>query len=273
MYESYWNLRRSPFENSNDVDFFFESDTHRTTLVKLLYLIEHRKGAGLLVGGSGSGKSYLLSVLTAQLPESFGPVVPILFPQMSAAELLGYIALQLGSGELGPSVNSLDRVVHYLDELLGHFRQQGRHPILVLEDAHLIEDLQVFQTLRLLMNFHPKHDGSFTLILSGQRELMSRLRRFPQLEERLAVKSLLRALNYEETLGYVAHRLEVAGCQKSMFEPSAQDAIFELSNGIPRRINRLCDLTLLVGYADGTSSISASQVESVSEELTAVVAD
>jgi general secretion pathway protein A len=49
--------------------------------------------------------------------------------------------------------------------------------------------------------------------------------------------------------------------------------LYELSGGVPRRINRLCDLALLVGFADESSAISAEQVEAVAEELTAVVPD
>ena len=127
--------------------------------------------------------------------------------------------------------------------------------------------------MRLLLNFQPRYGGAFTLILSGQRDLLSRIRRLPQLEERLTVKCLLRPLSYEKTLGYVTHRLQVAGVDESPFEPSTFDTLYELSGGIPRRINRLCDLALLVGFADSSTSITPGQLEAVSEELTAVMPD
>jgi type II secretory pathway predicted ATPase ExeA len=59
--------------------------------------------------------------------------------------------------------------------------------------------------------------------------------------------------------------------EQSPFEPSAFDTLYELSGGIPRRINRLCDLALLVGYADNLRSITAEHLESVSEEIAAVM--
>lgn len=274
MYESYWKLRENPFEGTPDAKFFYESETHQAALLKLRYLIENRKGAGLLIGGSGYGKSYLLQVLARELSEDLGPVVPVLFPQMSAPELLAYIAAELGAkSDHSHEPPSLDRTIRQIQELLAAYAERKRHPVIAIEEAHLIDDPQVFQALRLLLNFQPRHGGAFTLILSGQRDLLSRIRRLPQLEERLTVKCLLRPFSYEETLGYVTHRLQVAGVHESPFEPSAFDTLFELSGGIPRRINRLCDLALLVGFADGSSAITSQQLEAVSEELTAVMPD
>src|SRR5579872_1232048 len=94
-----------------------------------------------------------------------------------------------------------------------------------------------------------------------------------QEEERVAVKSLLRALSPDETAGYVARRLEAAGAKRPLFEPDALLPVHELSGGVPRRINRICDLALLVGFADESEMISAEQVQAVAEELTTVVAD
>lgn len=270
MYESYWQLDKSPFDSDSDPKFFFCSETHQASLLKLRYLIENRKGAGLLIGGTGIGKTYLANVLAEQLGESHGPFVHLVFPQMSPSELLAYLAVELGADPA--NLGSLDRTVHEIERLLAEFGEHGRHPVIVIDEAHLIDDTIVFQTLRLLLNF--RNDGSnFTLILAGQGELLCEIRRNAQLEERLAVKCLLQPLSDEETVSYVSWRLQTAGASKPIFEPEAMFALFELSGGVPRRINRICDLALLVGYADETSSISAAQVEAVSEELTAAVVD
>ncbi len=274
MYEAHWKLQQCPFEGSPDTAYFYESETHQAALLKLRYLVENRKGGGLLIGGGGYGKSFLLQVLAADLGEQSGPVIPVLFPQMTAAEMLAYIAAELGGTlNLGQEPPSVDRTIRQIQETLTAFAKREQHPVIAIEEAHLIDDPQVFQALRLLLNFQPLHGGAFTLILSGQRDLLSRIRRLPQLEERLTVKCLLRPLSYEETLGYVAHRLHVAGVDQSPFEPSAFDTLYELSGGIPRRINRLCDLALLVGYADNLKSISSDHLESVSEEIAAVMPD
>lgn len=275
MYESYWELDRNPFENDADTDFFFGSETHQAALLKLRYLVENRKGAGVLVGGTGFGKTYLAQVLTQQLSETHGPFVHLVFPQLSPAEMLAYLAVELGADPhlVGSEAGGLDRTIREIENLLMKYGDQGRHPVIIVDEAHLIEDQNVFQSLRLLLNFQQQRRTDFTLILAGQRELLSRIRRMGQLEERLSVKCLLRPMTEAETVSYVSSRLQTAGARRAIFLPESMTTLFELSGGVPRKINRICDLALLVGFADESSSISPEQVEAVSEELMAVVPD
>ena len=241
----------------------------------LRYLVENGKGAGLVVGGTGFGKTYLIQVLMQQLGEGFGPFVHLVFPQMPPADLLAYLAVELGAdaNAIGRDGSGVDRTVREIDARLGQYSDQNRHPVIVIDEAHLIEDFQVFQALRLLLNFQRGKKCRFSLIFVGHNELLNTVRRLGQLEERLSVKCLLRPLSAEETAEYVACRLEAAGAPRPIFEPAAMKPLYELSGGVPRRINRLCDLALLVGFADESESITAEQVEAVAEELTAVVPD
>ncbi len=275
MYENFWQLDRNPFDDESDLRGFFPGETHHATLLKLRYLIENAKGAGLLAGGTGLGKSYLIRVLKQQLGEACGPFIHLVFPQMSPAELLAYLAVELGAdpNAIGRDGSGLDRTVREIEILLRKNGEQNRHPVIVIDEAHLIEDFQVFQALRLLLNFRHGEKCRFSLIFVGQNELLATVRRLGQLEERLAVKCLLRPLSAEETAAYVSCRLEAAGAPRPIFETAAMQPLYELSGGVPRRVNRLCDLALLVGFADESATISAEQVEAVAEELTAVVAD
>ncbi|HEY2252792.1 MAG TPA: AAA family ATPase [Planctomycetaceae bacterium] len=275
MYEGYWQLDRNPFDDDADLRGFFRSATHQATLLKLRYLIENGKGTGLLTGGTGIGKSYLIQVLCRQLAEPFGPFVHLVFPQMSASELLAWLAVELGAADEsgGRDGDRLDRTIRQIDERLRQLGEAGRHPVIIVDEAHLIEDVQVFQALRLLLNFPQQNGCRFSLIFVGQNELLNIVRRLGQLEERLAVKCLLRPLSSEETTSYVSCRLEAAGATRPIFAPEAMQPLYELSGGIPRRINRLCDMALLVGFADESQQISAEQVEAVAEELTSVAPD
>lgn len=274
MYADYWQLNSAPFENNLDTRFYYESESHHAALLKLRYMIENDKGAGLVVGGTGSGKSFVLNVLGEALEGAFGPFVHLVFPQMSPGELLAYLAVELGAKDeaLRRDPGGLDRTIRMIQQQIQNFNTQGRHPVLLIDEAHLIDDQATFQALRLLLNFQPI-GLKFSLIFSGQNELLSRIRRIPQLDERLGVKCILRPMGYEETLGYVTHRIRMGGVSRALFAPDAMEALFELSGGIPRQINRLCDLALLVGLADNSEQVSAGQVEAVSEELTALVSE
>jgi general secretion pathway protein A len=275
MYERYWQLDCNPFENDADPNAFFRSETHQSALLKLRYLVENRKGIGLAVGGTGLGKSYLVRLLTRQLDESCGPCVHLVFPQMSPAELLAYLAIELGASPqaVGSEAGGLDRTIREIESLLQRHSEQDRHPVIVVDEAHLIEDLQVFQALRLLLNFQRNQRHQFSLILVGQRELLQTVRRLGQLEERLSVKCLLRPLTADETADYVSRRLKAAGANREIFEEAAMQPLYELSAGVPRRINRLCDMALLVGFADESETITPEQIEAVAEEMTTVASE
>jgi type II secretory pathway predicted ATPase ExeA len=99
------------------------------------------------------------------------------------------------------------------------------------------------------------------------------LDRMPQWEERLGVKCLLRPLSEAETAGYVEHRLRVAGATRSIVDPDALGTVHALTHGIARRINRLCDLALLIGFAEEQTTLNAEHFEAVCRELVAVTAE
>jgi general secretion pathway protein A len=119
----------------------------------------------------------------------------------------------------------------------------------------------------LLLNFRDSASIDFTLLLVGHTSLSALLTRVPQLADRLAVVAHLPSLSANQTTGYVTERLESAGCDRAVFSADALAAIHRLTGGVPRAIGRLCDLSLLVGFADGLREIRADDIHDVSLEL------
>ena len=117
-----------------------------------------------------------------------------------------------------------------------------------------MDDTRTLEALRLLLNFESDSEPALTLLLVGHPALLPQIDRMPAFEERLGVKCLLRPFNVDETAGYMNFRMQAAGAKKQIFEPAAMEALHELSHGLPRQINRLCDLALLVGYAEERQS-------------------
>ena len=275
MYAEYWDLKRAPFDNSIAPEMFYRSATHHAALLKLRYVIEHGLGAALLAGGIGCGKTYLVEMLSHELSEPYRPLVHVVFPQMSPAELLCYLAVELGMEEslADRSEGALDVVVRQIERHLAFHAEQGRRPVIVLDDAHLVENPKVFQALQLLMNLQHRKGAQFSILFVGEPSLLPKVRRNAQLDARIAVTGLLQPLSEPETAEYVEHRLRAAGAERPLFDDGALSALFALSGGVPRRINRLGDLALLVGYADGLETMTAAEVEAVAEELVGVVPD
>jgi general secretion pathway protein A len=111
-----------------------------------------------------------------------------------------------------------------------------------------------------------------SLLLVGGPGILSAVERRPAWEERVALKTLLGAFGPDETAAYVQHRLQTAGATRAIFDDSALETIHRLSHGVPRAINRLCDLALLIGYAEGLPTLTAEQIDSVCGELITVAA-
>jgi type II secretory pathway predicted ATPase ExeA len=273
MYEQYWNLACRPFENHFVPAFYFRGQSHEAARLKLRYAIENRLGAAVLSGGIGTGKTALAILLQHELKETCGPSVHLVFPQMPATEYLAYLAAKLGAIESGSDTRrGVDGMLACLEGRLRAFAEQGQRPTIVLDEAHLIEDVRVFECLQLLLNFQDDMACSFSLLFVGGPSFLGRLQRMPQFNERIAIRSVLEPLSREETAGYVAHRLNAAGAQHEIFDQTALSAISDRSGGIPRRINRLADLALLVGFAEHLTTIGAGEIAAVAEELPPAIA-
>jgi type II secretory pathway predicted ATPase ExeA len=273
MYLQYWQLTTKPFEPCADRAAFYPCEAQEAALLKLRYAVENRRGAALLAGPAGVGKTMLVGLFRSAIAETYRPLVHLVFPQMSSRDLLVYLAEQIGAPPADPPRHTIEESVRRLEFALQHNARQGRHAVVVVDEAHLLEDCGALETLRLLVNFEHAGHPTLTLLLVGQMGLVSAVGRLPSLEERIAVKTLVRSFSPDETTAYVTHRLKAAGANREIFTPDALEALHYLSHGAPRQINRLADLALLVGFADRLPRLAAQQIEAVSEELVAITAE
>jgi general secretion pathway protein A len=268
MYEQHWSLKTRPFAEGRQAEGYVATHTHQGALLKLRYLVEQRQGAGVLVGEHGLGKSYVTRVLEADCRETqAGPFVRLLLPQLSPAGILAYWAHRMGA--VIPSVASEHDVLLGLERRLAELCREGLHPVLVVDDAHLL-DVAHLDMLRLALNLRESGDMEFSIILAGRPELLGLLEMSAGLAQRIAVRAGLDPLDARETADYISSRMKTAGGTGEEFSPAAALRLWQLSQGVPRRINQLCELTLLVGFADALTTIGAVEVDAAAEELLSV---
>lgn len=265
MYEAYWKLKEKPFENAPDPRFIYYSKKHEEALSRMLYVIKERKGAAILTGEYGSGKTLLSRVLMAELSDERYHSALIFNPRLPPLELIKEIIYQLGGKT--SDLSSKTDLLHYLNEILYRNKDGNKITVIVVDEAQAIPEENGFEELRLLLNFQLNDNFLLTLILLGQPELKERIESLPQLKQRLAVRYHLKALTEDETREYIQHRLEVAGSKEDIFTEGAYSEIYRFSWGIPRRINNMCDMALLVGYGGGIDKINEEVIRDVAEDM------
>ena len=266
MYERYWKLKSAPFSYRPTVSGLYRSHSHQAASLRLRYCFANNAGAALLLGNSGVGKSSLLQQLRAEETE-LRPFAHIAFPTLAPTELLRSVVVEVTGDEDNGSLPT-DALLLKLGRFLEKNSADGQHCVVAFDEAHLLSNDSLNHVVLPLLNFADTHQRlSFSVILSGQPVLSSYVARNAQLRERIAVKATLENFTAKETADYIQTRMLAVGSEREVFLPDAISAIVELSGGNPRRINRLCDMALLVGYADQIEAISAKEVEGLAAEF------
>lgn len=265
MYRSYWKLSDRPFDHGYQGHLFYPSETHHATVLKLRYLIENRRDLGVLVGEPGIGKTLLVHHLLQALPAVNEPRCHVVFPRLPPEELMIYVTDQL-AGQVSAATVDLRTTLNRFEAVLRSAVQAEQHPVLIVDEAHLLADPQALEMFRLLLNFRHHEHCMFTLILVGNKSLLAVLEESPELQSRVDSLSLLQPLSLEETIGYIQFRLAAVGTRQQIFSYAALEAIHYGTTGNPRAINRICDLALMMGYALDRDSIDIEEVHAVLEE-------
>ncbi len=259
-----------PFDNTRDTRFFFASAGHAEALSRLLFLAEDRNmGMGLLTGEIGSGKTMLRTVLHARLAPATHARVSIENSLLGFDDLLLEILSQIQGQRLRAAdyPDRYSRLAAFKRLLTEQIAGQDRHLVILLDEAQQL-DLHCLEAVKGLTNIASERQNFLTVILIGQPELRERLRRLPQVDQRVSLRFHLAAMTADETREYVRHRLQVAGYQGELpFDPAALDALFRASRGIPREVNRICKLALEHVLAAGLRHFTGPAIATVVDDL------
>jgi general secretion pathway protein A len=267
MYLSFFGLNEKPFAITPDPRYLYLSERHAEALAHLLYGINEAGGFVQLTGEVGTGKTTIVRSLLAQTPKN-AEIALILNPKMTAPEFLLTICEELGIGVPDSALGSLKDLVDILSEYLLRAHAAGHRVVLVVDEAQNLSP-EVLEQVRLLTNLETNTQKLLQIILIGQPELRELLSRneLRQLAQRITGRYHLNPLSHEETAAYVRHRLRVAGATSDIFAAPALNAVFSLSQGVPRVINVICDRALLGAYSLDRHRVTASLVRSAAAEV------
>ena len=270
MYASFFGLKHEPFSIAPDPRYLFMSERHREALAHLLYGVNGGGGFVLLSGEIGAGKTTVCRCFLEQIPRRtnvayiFNPKLTVLELLQSVCEEFGIPAPQRPHGE--PTVKDY---LDPLNEFLLKTHAVGQNNVLIIDEAQMLS-AEVLEQLRLLTNLETNERKLLQIILIGQPELRDLLAKpeLEQLAQRVIARYHLGALTEDETERYIRHRLSVAGMTIAMpFDAKAMQRIHELSRGVPRRINLLCDRALLGAYASSKGLVDRAIVDKAASEV------
>jgi len=270
MYTHFFRLARNPFSISPDPRYLFMSQSHHEALAHLMYGARSNGGVVVLTGEIGAGKTTVCRCFLDQVPDNCN-VGYIFNPKLRVSELLRTICEEFRIVVPRHESYPLGKK-DYIDAINRHLLEthaQGRNSVLVIDEAQNLA-VDVLEQLRLLTNLETNERKLLQIILIGQPELRDILARpeLEQLAQRVIARYHLGALTEQETASYIQHRLSTAGlASASPFQQPHIQLIHQLTRGIPRRINLLCDRALLGAYAQGRHEVDRDIIRSAASEL------
>ena len=264
MYLSHFNLQEKPFKVSTDPKFLWLGDRHKEALETLRYGILHGDGYVVLTGDVGTGKTTLAMALTKDLSDEV-IVARIPFPDVEVLDFLKLISTAYG---INSDVQSKASFRDSFESFLHSRFSAGKRAVLILDEAQRMRHEHLEELLQ-LSSVEENGVGLLNIVFVGQNEFNEMLQEDSNraLRQRIAINYNLIPLTRAETEQYISHRLNVVHCQREIFTSEAIQDIFLYSNGIPRLINIVCDLALLMMYLEGGEVVQPGAVKQAVERL------
>ncbi len=266
MYEQFYSLREKPFALTPDPAYLYLARRHRHALTMLEYALSQASGFALITGEVGCGKTTVVRHFLARA-DGHTNVGFITNAHPGFGALLPWIMESLGL-EVGQAIPS-EQYRRFAAFVKGAY-DSGRRTVLVIDEAQNL-GIAGLEELRVLSNLNAGKDLLLQTILIGQPELRTilQLQALRQFAQRVAIDHHIEALRPEETIGYVRHRLGVAGGRPDLFTEEAISLVHESTCGVPRLVNIVCDTALVYGFSDQRTEIEADIVAQVIQDRAA----
>ncbi len=264
FYLENFGFTERPFTLVPDPAFLYWSDQHKRAFSVLEFGILSRAPITLITGSVGCGKTTLLRQLLKQI-ESNAVVGLISNAQGGRGELIQWVLHSLGV-EFDPSQSYVSQFQVLQDYLIKTYAE-GKRVILIFDEAQNLSQ-DSLEELRMLTNINSNKDELIQLVLVGQEELREMIKKpeLRQLAQRIAASFHLKPLTEASTHEFIVHRLRVAGGTGKEIDEKAKMLIYEVTRGIPRLVNQVCDMSLLYAWSAETKVVDSKVVQAVIDD-------
>jgi type II secretory pathway predicted ATPase ExeA len=264
MYRKHFGLTRHPFAKEIEPEDLFSSASSKELEIRLGHLIELR-GIGLVTGECGSGKTSACRKVVTALHSGLHRVVYVPLSTGNVMDLYKTIAWEMGL----PIERSRAALYRQIKNEVNRLCTEVRcRPILIVDDAQNLRP-EVLEDLRLLTSYQMDAENRLCLLLVGQAELRRRLgmAAYEALSQRIVIRYHASGLTRTELGPYLTHLLRLAGTEMPLVEPAAEEAIFQATQGLPRKVNGLAHHALMAAALARAKAISAEHVHAALAEV------
>ncbi|MGH0037772.1 MAG: ExeA family protein [Myxococcota bacterium] len=258
-------LSQDPFQNEPDLRFYFESDEHVDAQRRVDRGLRQSKGLTVLTGDAGTGKSLLARRIYEGLEEEVFEASFMVAVKGAAGRgsFLGRYASQL---EIDAPASEPGPLMGQIYEALAVVREDGRHAVLIVDEAHSLSN-DAFSELAALLNLEYEDRRLVSLLLVGSPELDVTLNRESGLMQRVDVRTRLGALGAPASARYLEHRIRTVGGSPAILPEEAVQALYKFSRGRPRLLNTLADNALFEAFLGGRQAVSPADVKRAAADL------
>jgi len=264
MFTAYYNMDFNPFNNEIKTKHNFTSNDFIQASARLDILRQH-KGIGILTGEPGSGKSFTLRCFAHSLSKSLYKIVYIPITTLTVKEF--YMALCDGLG-ITPAYKKVT-MFKQIQETIYSYSSKNITPVIIIDEVQFLSN-SILDDFRLILNFDMDSKNHCIVIFSGQPKLILQLERQPHeaLRQRIAINYTFSGLTRTETKDYILSRFKASGKQDPPVEESTYEFIYTTTGGIPRKINKLMTMALLLGFKEKQPILTSDILLKANDEET-----
>jgi len=263
--QGHWGFTRTPFGRDLAPGMLHRHTAHGEAAARISWTINER-ALGVITGEVGVGKTVAARAALASLDPSRHIVIYLGNPAVGTRGIHHAIVTALGGT---PRFHHATLVPQAADALAVEHAERGRTPVLVIDEAHLLDHPQL-EGIRMLTNHDMDSRSPFATLLIGQPTLRRKIKLgvLAALDQRIAVRYHMTGMTPDETAGYLSHHLALAGRSDTLFSDDAITLIHTTSRGYPRAVNNLAIASLLAAFATNKAIVDETSARTAVTEVT-----
>lgn len=264
--QGFYGFTRMPFGRDLAPGMLHRNNSHGEAVARITWCVTEQR-IGVITGEVGAGKTVAVRAALAALDATRHTIIYLPNPTIGVRGIHHQIVLALGGQ---PLVHHATLVPQAADALATEHAERGRTPVLVIDEAHLLDHPQL-ESIRMLTNHDLDRRSPFACLLVGQPTLRRRIKLgvLAALDQRIGLRYNMPPMTSEETGSYLCHHLALAGRSDTLFSDDATTLIHQTSRGYPRAVNNLAVQSLVAAFTANKSIVDESSARAAVAEVTA----